>query len=75
VHLTSEDGRTHFASEVKNGAFQIESVKAGEYAVTVSSSGAGQAKIPTRYGDPGTSGLKVAVAPGENRFEFNLAAK
>jgi hypothetical protein len=75
VHLSSEDGRTHFAAEVHGGQFTIDSVKPGEYAVTVSSKVAGQAEVPAKYGDPATSGIKVAVASGENSVKFDLVEK
>jgi len=75
VGAFGEDGKYTIQS-----AGRKEGARTGEYNVTIhgpgfTEEGAGSppaSKIPARYGNPSTSGLKVTIEPGNKTVDFDL---
>jgi tRNA A37 threonylcarbamoyladenosine synthetase subunit TsaC/SUA5/YrdC len=59
-----------FTTGVKDGAYKFaEAIPPGPYVVLVGG------KVPERYRDAGTSGIRIEVAGGANTFDLALKSK
>lgn len=65
VTLTGKDGKDHSAAVAADGTFNLASVPAGTYKVSVSGGAA-------KYADPDKSGLTYTVTKGPQNFDIDL---
>jgi hypothetical protein len=75
IVLRSDDAQSRFRGDVKDGTFQINNVKPGQYTVSVRPADASddEPKIPMKFRKASQSGLSIEVKDGENEFDFELS--
>ena len=77
VRLIGADGKINSAALTADGTYQLEGLKAGEYAVAVETESvkknpAAYKEIPKKFADPGTTPLKVIVVKGKQVADLDL---
>ena len=76
ISLHSNKGGAAASADVRDGKFEFDEVKPGQYVITVERTGGDAAhNLPKRYSDEDASNLKVEVKHGANELNFDLTAK